>query len=230
MFREARKLHSELASRVTSVEEARDLRELRATIDEGLQNEINKKIQGAESLVLEQKNQEAYDQFKEIKHTFEDMWPSEEQRLKVENYLATLAAELEGIGMEQKVGLYDENKRTFDEAVAIYENAQNKRNLADALSKFESLKGTTFEKEAGNYIRKTKDKLAGMLRTEAANLFLQARKIKDVDKRFEALIAALRLLQQINRDYPLNSIREKIEQNIEAVLKEIRAIDPAFED
>ena len=54
--------------------------------------------------------------------------------------------------------------------------------------------------------------------------------MENTSKKKEELLKALELLRSINRDYPENSVRQKVEQNIDAVLKEIRAIDPYFEE
>ena len=226
---QARVMHNQLSNQVTSVEEAQTLRELSLEINSGMTEEIEAKIQQAENLITEHKIQEAYNMLLEVRNTYKDVWPQEETRLKVENYVSTLAENLKDISMEQRIGIYDDQKVVFNEAVAIYENAQNSRNLLDALQKFESLQGTTFEDEAHEYIKKTKDKLAQEERTEAANILLQARKMKDADKKKETLMKALKMLRKINKDYPENSLRQKIEQNIAAVIEEIREIDPSFD-
>ena len=230
LFLQAKKLHALMLPDVTTLKEVEEMREIAQSINRGLTTEIEAKIEEAESLITFQKIQEAYDFFKEILHTYRDAWPHEELKVKVENYLSTLAHDLSDVSMEQKAGIYDHNKVTFDEAVLIYENAQNTRNLFEALKKFESLFGTTFDREAQSYSKKTKDKIAQELRKEAAAIFLEARKMENTSKKKEELLKALELLRSINRDYPENSVRQKVEQNIDAVLKEIRAIDPYFEE
>jgi len=230
LFLQAKKLHVQMLPDVTTLQETEDMREFFEEIQRGLTAEIEAKIEEAESLITLGKNQEAFDLLKEISNTYKDVWPNDELKIKVDNYLVTLARDLENVSMEQKVGVYDQNKVTFDEAVLIYENAQNTRNLFEALKKFESLFGTTFEPEAKSYIKKTKDKIAQELRKEAAAIFLAARKMENTSKKKEELQKALTILRSINRDYPENSVRQKVEQNIEAVLKEIKVIDPYVEE
>lgn len=97
----------------------------------------------------------------------------------------------------------------------------------EAIQRFQQVQGPAHEEQARKGIQEAQDRYAEKRRKEAADLVLKARE-EGGSKRKANLLKALEILEDTNRRYPNNRYAAKIQQNIQDLIGQIRAIDPAF--
>lgn len=97
----------------------------------------------------------------------------------------------------------------------------------EAIRTFQQVKGQDYQERAQKGIQEAQDRYAEKRRKEAASLVLKAREEGGPNKKAN-LIKALEILEETNRAYPNNRYSAKIQQNIQDVIAQIRAIDPGF--
>ena len=97
----------------------------------------------------------------------------------------------------------------------------------EAIETFQQVQGPAHEEQARKGIQEAQDRYAEKRRKEAADLVIKARE-EDGAKRKANLLKALQILEETNRRYPNNRYAAKIQQNIQDLLGQIRAIDPSF--
>ncbi len=98
----------------------------------------------------------------------------------------------------------------------------------EAIQAFQGLQGTPMEEQAQKGVQDAQDRYAEKRRREAADLVLKARDEKNAANRKAHLVRALGILQDTNGRYPNNRYAAKIQQNIQDVTGQIRAVDPGF--
>ncbi len=96
-----------------------------------------------------------------------------------------------------------------------------------AIETLQQVQGSSHEEQARKGIQEAQDRYAEKRRKEAAELVLKARE-EGGSKRKANLLKALEILEETNRKYPNNRYAAKIQQNIQDLLGQIRAIDPSF--
>lgn len=97
----------------------------------------------------------------------------------------------------------------------------------EAIQTYQQVQGPAHEEQVRKGIQEAQDRYAEKRRKEAADLVLKARE-EGGSKRKANLLKALEILEETNRRYPNNRYAAKIQQNIQDLIGQIRAIDPAF--
>lgn len=97
----------------------------------------------------------------------------------------------------------------------------------EAMKTFQQVQAPAYEEQARKGIQEAQDRYAEKRRKEAADLVLRARE-EGGAKRKANLLKALEILEETNRRYPNNRYAAKIQQNIQDLIAQIRAIDPGF--
>ncbi len=97
----------------------------------------------------------------------------------------------------------------------------------EAIVAFGQVEGQEYREQASKGIQEAQDRYAEKRRKEAAALVLKARE-ETGQARKASLLKALEILEETNRRYPNNRYASKIQQNINDVIGQIRAIDPGF--
>ncbi|MBU0728830.1 MAG: hypothetical protein KKE17_02795 [Proteobacteria bacterium] len=98
----------------------------------------------------------------------------------------------------------------------------------EAISSFQLLLGTEFEKKAEEQIIKSGNLAAIDLRRRAASLFVKARKTVDANYKTELLLESHRLLNEILVKYPDAEIVAKVLQNLKILEEQIYRFDPTL--
>ena len=97
-----------------------------------------------------------------------------------------------------------------------------------ALAVFTSLSGSSYEGKAREKINETIQLAAEENRQKAAELYVRASGMKDIDSKKKMLLASRQLLQDILVKYPQAGLNSKVERNLTSVEQTIREIDPSF--
>lgn len=97
----------------------------------------------------------------------------------------------------------------------------------EAIQTFQQVQGPEYQEQARKGIQEAQDRYAEKRRKEAASLVLKAREEGGANRKAN-LLKALEILEETNRTYPNNRYAAKIQQNIQDVIGQIRAIDPGF--
>jgi outer membrane protein assembly factor BamD (BamD/ComL family) len=97
----------------------------------------------------------------------------------------------------------------------------------EAIVAFGQVEAQEYREQASKGIQEAQDRYAEKRRKEAAALVLKARE-ETGQARKASLLKALEILEETNRRYPNNRYAAKIQQNINDVIGQIRAIDPGF--
>jgi hypothetical protein len=97
----------------------------------------------------------------------------------------------------------------------------------EAIRVFQTVEGTEYEGQARKGIQEAQDRYAESKRREAAALVLKAREGSPANRKAN-LVQALSLLQETNKKYPNNRYAPKIQQNIQDVTDQLRAVDPSY--
>lgn len=121
-----------------------------------------------------------------------------------------------GAGQEVQLARLQEAQRLMD--AEQYE---------EAIQTYQQVQGSAHEEQVRKGIQEAQDRYAEKRRKEAADLVLRARE-EGGSKRKANLLRALEILEETNRRYPNNRYAAKIQQNIQDLIGQIRAIDPAF--
>jgi tetratricopeptide (TPR) repeat protein len=97
----------------------------------------------------------------------------------------------------------------------------------EAIQAYMRVEGPESEAQARKGIQEAQDRYAEKQRRDAASLVLKAREEGSANRKAN-LVKALEILQETNKRYPNNKYAPKIQQNIQDVIGQIRAIDPGF--
>jgi outer membrane protein assembly factor BamD (BamD/ComL family) len=97
----------------------------------------------------------------------------------------------------------------------------------EAIEAFQKVEGPEQSAQARKGIQEAQDRYAEKRRREAAALVLKAREEGGANRKAN-LVKALEILQDANKRYPNNRYAPKIDQNIQDVVGQVRAIDPSF--
>jgi outer membrane protein assembly factor BamD (BamD/ComL family) len=111
----------------------------------------------------------------------------------------------------------------LQEAQRLLENEK----YEEAIQAYQGVQGVDFEPQARKGIQEAQDRYAEKRRRDAASLVLKARE-EGGGNRKANLLKALEILQDTNKRYPNNRYAPKIDQNIQDVIGQVRAIDPGF--
>lgn len=120
--------------------------------------------------------------------------------------------------------------RTQEVQMARLQEAQrllDAEQYEEAIRTFQQVRGQDYQERAQKGIQEAQDRYAEKRRKEAASLVLKAREEGGANRKTN-LLKALKILEETNRAYPNNRYSAKIQQNIQDVISQIRAIDPGF--
>jgi tetratricopeptide (TPR) repeat protein len=142
--------------------------------------------------------------------------PPEEQTPALQPPPSQPPAQPTGGGQEVQLARLQEAQRLMD--AEQYE---------EAIQTFQQVQAPAHEEQVRKGIQEAQDRYAEKRRKEAADLVLRARE-EGGSKRKANLLKALEILEETNRRYPNNRYAAKIQQNIQDLMAQIRAIDPGF--
>jgi len=115
--------------------------------------------------------------------------------------------------------------------MAILEEANrlfDRTHYDKAIKLYQRLAGTTYEEEGKQRIQEAMDRFANNGRKESVKIFVKAKKSSDPEEKKVLLYKAKEILEDINERYPTNLYAAKVRSHIEAVVKEIKKVDPDF--
>jgi len=192
---------------------------LKAFTIEQLNFWLGRQLVKIDSLVAEKRFAEASEILKNMSQYY---LPADLQAIVQRTYYEIGQAELQATANQR---LNQEKKLTeqWDNAVQLMDS----QHFDLAISAFELLKGTDYEEQATMKIVEAANMAAGQMRKEAASLFVQAGKTRDLENKKRLLLESHGLLNEILVKFPQTDLLDKVHQNISILEEQIRRIDPA---
>jgi tetratricopeptide (TPR) repeat protein len=171
-------------------------------------------------LVAEKKFSEANAILKDLSRYY---LPAELQPVLQKTFYDVAQAEVQEVQIQQRINEIEVTEQ-WNSAVNLLDSQQYDK----AISAFESLIGTEYEKEAKIKEIEAANKAAAEMRKEAASLFIRAGKTPDLEQKKGLLLDSHRLLTEILIKYPQSELLDKVQQNLTILEEQIERFDPTL--
>jgi tetratricopeptide (TPR) repeat protein len=188
--------------------------------EEQLQSWFSRQLAKVDSLIAEKKYAEANEILTNLTRYY---LPADLQAIVQKTYYQAGQAEIQEMELQRRLHEMELTEQ-WDTATKLLDS----EHYDSAISSFETLLGTEYDKQAQVKITEAANGAASQMRKEAASLFIRAGKTTDPEQKKKLLLASHELLTEILVKYPQTDLLDKVKQNIAILEVQIQRFDPAL--